>query len=42
MSAHLSKDLRIKHKARSMPIRKDDEVTIVRGSLKPHNKIIIT
>merc|ERR1711998_324894 len=31
MSASLSKDLRTKHGVRSLPIRKDDEVQIVRG-----------
>jgi len=31
MSAHLSKDLRKKHGVRALPVRKDDEVTIVRG-----------
>lgn len=34
MSAPLSAELRAKHKVRSMPIRKDDEVAIVRGSFK--------
>ncbi|EXJ55391.1 large subunit ribosomal protein L26e [Cladophialophora yegresii CBS 114405] len=34
MSAPLSKELREKHNVRSIPIRKDDEVTIVRGSNK--------
>ncbi|KAK0512156.1 hypothetical protein JMJ35_005284 [Cladonia borealis] len=34
MSAPLSKELREKHNVRSMPIRKDDEVMIVRGSSK--------
>ncbi|PKS12230.1 hypothetical protein jhhlp_001529 [Lomentospora prolificans] len=34
MSAPLSKELREKHNVRSIPIRKDDEVTIVRGSFK--------
>ncbi|KAK3172269.1 60S ribosomal protein L26B [Lepraria neglecta] len=34
MSAPLSKELREKHNVRSMPIRKDDEVTVVRGSNK--------
>ncbi|RSH93852.1 60S ribosomal protein L26B [Saitozyma podzolica] len=34
MSSPLSKDLRAKHTARSMPIRKDDEVLIVRGKYK--------
>merc|ERR1719388_537597 len=31
MSAPLSKDLRSKHSVRSVPIRRDDEVMIVRG-----------
>ncbi|EFJ24201.1 hypothetical protein SELMODRAFT_227399 [Selaginella moellendorffii] len=34
MSATLSSDLRNKHNVRSVPIRKDDEVQIVRGSFK--------
>ncbi|KOS22580.1 60S ribosomal protein L26-1 [Escovopsis weberi] len=34
MSAALSKELREKYNVRSIPIRKDDEVTIVRGSNK--------
>ncbi|KAL9619969.1 MAG: hypothetical protein Q9160_005438 [Pyrenula sp. 1 TL-2023] len=34
MSAPLSKELREKHNVRSIPIRKDDEVSIVRGSNK--------
>ncbi|TPX10557.1 uncharacterized protein E0L32_008443 [Thyridium curvatum] len=34
MSAPLSKELREKYNVRSMPIRKDDEVTIVRGANK--------
>ncbi|KAI9761214.1 MAG: 60S ribosomal protein L26B [Chaenotheca gracillima] len=34
MSAPLSKELREKHNVRTIPIRKDDEVTIVRGSNK--------
>eukprot|EP00920_Eleutheroschizon_duboscqi_P043436 GHVT01103276.1.p1 GENE.GHVT01103276.1~~GHVT01103276.1.p1 ORF type:complete len:138 (+),score=18.74 GHVT01103276.1:122-535(+) len=33
MSAPLSKELRQKYKVRSLPIRKDDEVMIVRGRL---------
>merc|ERR1712050_484389 len=33
----LSKELRTKHLARSMPVRKDDEVTIVRGKNKGHS-----
>jgi len=34
MSSALSKDLRTKHNCRSLPIRKDDEVRIVRGKYK--------
>ncbi|KAJ5191270.1 uncharacterized protein N7498_010255 [Penicillium cinerascens] len=34
MSASLSKELREKYNVRSIPLRKDDEVTIVRGSNK--------
>ncbi|KAF2691084.1 ribosomal protein L24 [Lentithecium fluviatile CBS 122367] len=34
MSAPLSKELREKHNVRSIPVRKDDEVTIVRGTFK--------
>lgn len=34
MSAPLSKELRAKYNVRSLPIRKDDEVKIVRGSNK--------
>lgn len=34
MSAPLSKDLRTKYNARSMPIRKDDEVLVTRGTFK--------
>ncbi|KAI0030384.1 translation protein SH3-like domain-containing protein, partial [Vararia minispora EC-137] len=34
MSSSLSKELRAKHSARSLPIRKDDEVRIVRGKYK--------
>merc|ERR1711884_650438 len=34
MSAPLSKDLRQKYGVRSMPIRKDDEVQVVRGLYK--------
>ena len=33
MSASLSKDLRAKHGIRSLPIRKGDEVQIVRGNM---------
>ena len=31
MSSHLSKELKAKYNVRTMPIRKDDEVKIVRG-----------
>ncbi|KAH9311270.1 hypothetical protein KI387_026305, partial [Taxus chinensis] len=34
MSAPLSIDLRNKHNVRSVPIRKDDEVQVVRGTFK--------
>lgn len=34
MSAPLSKELRQKYNIRSLPIRKEDEVTVVRGSKK--------
>ncbi|CAI2197753.1 17475_t:CDS:2, partial [Funneliformis geosporum] len=34
MSSSLIKDLREKYKTRSIPIRKDDEVRIVRGTFK--------
>jgi len=41
MSAPLSKDLRLKHKVRSMPVRKDDEVQVVRGNHKGREGKII-
>merc|ERR1719231_979288 len=34
MSANLSKELQAKYNIRSMAIRKDDEVTVVRGAFK--------
>ncbi|KAK7203911.1 putative 60S ribosomal protein L26 [Myxozyma melibiosi] len=34
MSAPLSKELREKYKVRSIPIRQDDEISVVRGSYK--------
>ncbi|KDE09307.1 large subunit ribosomal protein L26e [Microbotryum lychnidis-dioicae p1A1 Lamole] len=34
MSASLSKELRAKYNTRSIPVRKDDEVMIVRGTYK--------
>ena len=34
MSAPVSKELRTKHNVRSMPVRRDDEVKVVRGTYK--------
>ncbi len=34
MSSRLSKELRAKHNVRSMPVRTDDEVKVVRGKYK--------
>ncbi len=34
LSAHLSKDLRAKYGKRSLPLRKGDEVLVMRGSFK--------
>ena len=34
LSAHLSKELREKYKRRSLPVRKGDEVEIMRGEFK--------
>ncbi|EOD22675.1 hypothetical protein EMIHUDRAFT_368288, partial [Emiliania huxleyi CCMP1516] len=34
MSSALSNELRKKHSVRSMPVRKDDEVSVVRGTYK--------
>ncbi|KAG9228236.1 putative 60S ribosomal protein L26-2 [Amylocarpus encephaloides] len=42
MSAPLSKELREKYNVRSMPIRKDDEVLVVRGSNKGREGKITT
>jgi large subunit ribosomal protein L26e len=42
MSAHLSKELKQKHSVRAMPIRKGDEVTVVRGGSKGANGKVIT
>ncbi|KAN0083743.1 Translation protein SH3-like domain containing protein [Elaphomyces granulatus] len=42
MSAPLSKELREKHSVRSIPIRKDDEVTIVRGANKGREGKVIS
>lgn len=47
MSAPLSKELQDKYKVRSVPIRKDDEVTIARGVFKgkktseSHSKLML-
>ena len=41
MSSSLSKDLRKKHGIRSIPIRKDDEVVVVRGTNKGHKGKVI-
>ena len=32
LNAHLSKELRVKHGKRGIPLRKDDEILIMRGS----------
>lgn len=42
MSAPLSKELRQKYKVRSLPIRRDDEVQIVRGSYKDKEGKVIS
>ncbi len=42
MSAPLSKELRQKYNVRSIPIRKDDEVQIVRGSFKAKEGKVIS
>ena len=42
MSSHLSKELKEKHGVRAMPIRKGDEVVIVRGQNKTHTGKVIT
>lgn len=42
MSASLSKELQNRHGVRSMPIRKDDEVLIVRGMYKSREGKVIT
>lgn len=41
MSSHLSKELRNKYRVRAVPIRKDDEVTVVRGPLKGNKGKVI-
>ncbi|CAG7940799.1 unnamed protein product [Penicillium salamii] len=42
MSAHLSKELQEKYNVRSIPIRKDDEVIVARGSSKGQTGRITT
>ncbi|KAI9879632.1 MAG: 60S ribosomal protein L26B [Pleopsidium flavum] len=42
MSAPLSKELREKHNVRSIPIRKDDEVFVTRGSSKGREGKIVS
>lgn len=41
MSANLSKELQARHGVRSMPIRKDDEVMVVRGIYKTREGKVI-
>merc|ERR1719421_831230 len=41
MSAPLSSELRSKYNVRSMPVRKDDEVSVVRGTYKGREGKII-
>jgi large subunit ribosomal protein L24 len=41
LSAHLSKELRVKHKTRSLPLRKGDEVVVMRGTFaKQKGKVL--
>ena len=42
MSANLSKELQARHGVRSMPIRKDDEVLVVRGTYKSREGKVTT
>ena len=42
MSAPLSKELREKYNVRSLPIRKDDEVQVVRGTYKARDGKVTT
>ena len=42
MSAHLSKELRAKHGIRSLPIRKNDEVHVARGTYKGNDGKVTT
>ena len=41
MSAPLSKELRAKYHTRSLPIRKDDEVRVVRGTYKDQSGKVV-
>lgn len=42
LSAHLSKTLKQEHKSRSLPLRKGDEVLIMRGSFKKRKAKVIS
>ncbi len=42
LSAHLSKELRIKHGKRSLPLRKGDEVLVMRGSFKKKKAKVVS
>ena len=42
LSAHLSKELRKKHGKRNLPIRKGDEVLVMRGSYKKKKAKVIS
>merc|ERR1712010_150913 len=42
MSSNLSHDLRAKHGVRSLPIRRDDEVLVLRGEHKGRDGKVIT
>jgi len=42
MSIHLSKDLKAKYNVRSIPVRKDDTVQIMRGFYKGKSSIVQT
>ena len=42
MSASLSKELRKKYNVRAIPVRKDDEVRVVRGSFKDHEGKVVS
>merc|ERR1719373_360103 len=42
MSASLSKELRAQYGVRSLPIRKDDEVKVVRGKEKDESGLVTT